>query len=329
MESGDNKRALIVGIFLALGIVIFVVGIFTVGSQQKSFVSGITIKAVFDDVAGLKKGNNVVFSGVKVGTISNIKFSGISQVQVTMSVEKATQQYIHRNASVKISTDGLIGNKIIVIDGGSPNAPEVQDGDALQAEKLLSTDDIMKTLQVNNTNLVAITGDIRKITRMMADGKGTVGALIADSTLALKLRAIVQNLQNTTANTNLMATQLDQFGAKLNSKGTLADKLLTDTSTYRQLKIAINNFQQTSASASTFINNLNTASSKLNGTNSAIGVLLNDPKGAVQVQTSLNNLQQSSIKLNDDLEAVQHNFLLKGFFKKKAKAQADSLKGTK
>src|SRR5476651_133527 len=122
MESGDSKRAVIVGIFIALGIVIFVVGIFTLGSNQKSFGGGLTINSVFDDVSGLKKGGGVWFSGVKVGTITNIKFIGISQVAVKMNIDKSTQEYIHRNASVRISSDGLIGNKIVTIDGGSPQA---------------------------------------------------------------------------------------------------------------------------------------------------------------------------------------------------------------
>ncbi|MDB5018098.1 MAG: transporter permease, partial [Mucilaginibacter sp.] len=85
--------------------------------------------------------------------------------------------------------------------------------------------------------------------------------------------------------------------------------------------------QQAATNASILTDNLNKASNKLNTTDNAIGILLNDPKGAVQVQSTLNNLQQSSVKLNQDLEAVQHNFLLKGFFKKKAQAKADSLKG--
>ena len=54
--------------------------------------------------------------------------------------------------------------------------------------------------------------------------------------------------------------------------------------------------------------------------------MLNDPKAAAQLQSTINNLQKSSVLLNEDLEAVQHNFLFKGFFKDKAKAKADSLK---
>src|ERR1700733_12316603 len=139
MAAAENRKAIIVGVFLSLGLVIFILGVFTLGGQQKSFDKSIHISAVFDDVAGLKKGNDIWFSGVKVGTISAIKFVGISQVNVLMKVDQNTQQYIHRNSGVRISSDGLIGNKIIVIDGGSPQAPVVQEGDVLQAEKLPST----------------------------------------------------------------------------------------------------------------------------------------------------------------------------------------------
>src|SRR5580698_4418785 len=100
MDLKENRRAVTVGIFLALGVVIFIVGVFTLGGQSKSFSKSIHISAVFDDVAGLKKGNNVWFSGVKVGTISDIRFVGASLVDVKMNVDQTTQQYIHRNAAV-------------------------------------------------------------------------------------------------------------------------------------------------------------------------------------------------------------------------------------
>jgi|SRR6185312_8232047 len=325
MATTENKKAITVGIFLAIGLVIFLLGVFTLGGQQKSFSKSIYISAIFDDVAGLKKGNNIWFSGVKVGTISSIRFTGASQVDVTMRIDESTQPYIHRNAGVHIGSDGLIGNKIIVIDGGSPQAPVVQDGDVLQAEKLLSTDDMLKVLQQNNQNLLGITTDFKLLSHRMLQGKGTVGALLADSIMGVQLRNSMRNLQATTEGAARLAAQLNQFSNKINTKGTLADKLFTDTVTFNKIKAAAAQLQQAAANASTLTSNLNKASNKLNTTDNAIGILLNDPKGAVQVQTTLTNLQASSVKLNEDLEAVQHNFLLRGFFKKKAKAKADSL----
>lgn len=324
MEKQETKRAVTVGIFIALGIAILVLGIFTLGGQQKSFERNFHISAVFDDVAGLKKGNNVWFSGVKVGTVSSIKFTGESKVDVVMAIDQNVQSYIHRNTGVKISSDGLIGNKIIVIDGGSPQAPIIADGDVVQADKLLSTDDIMKTLQKNNDNLLVITNDFKNITGNIVKGKGLVGALMTDSVMALKFRGIVNNLNATTASTQKMAMELNKFSDKLNTKGGLTDKMLTDTSVFNQLKASVAQLKKAANSAGALSENLNRASNKLNSTDNVLGVLLNDPKGAAQVQNTLNYLNQSSVKLNDDLEAVQHNFLLKGFFKDKAKKQAQA-----
>ncbi|GAB3926284.1 MlaD family protein [Mucilaginibacter myungsuensis] len=326
MDPKENKRAITVGIFIFLGIALFVLGIFTLGNGQKSFGGGLNVSAVFNDVGGLKKGGAVWFSGVKVGNITDIRFTGPSEVTVKMTIDEKIQSYVHNNAGVKISSDGLIGNKIIVLDPGSSHAPVIQNGDVLHAEKILSTEEITKTLQENNINLLSITNDLKKVTKQMAEGKGVVGTLLSDSVLADKFRSIVQNLNATTLATQRMAGDLQKFGTKLNSKGTLADNLLTDTSTYKKLTASVNNLKQTTASAAQMVDNMNKASDKLNGTNSIIGVLLNDPKGAVKVQSSLNYLQEASIKLNDDLEAVQHNFFLKGFFKKREKAKADSIK---
>jgi phospholipid/cholesterol/gamma-HCH transport system substrate-binding protein len=326
MDQAENRKAIIVGIFLALGLILFVVGILTLGGSQKTFSKSIHISATFDDVAGLKKGNNVWFSGVIVGTISSVRFTGPSQVDVKMRIDENSQQYIHRNAGVKISSDGLIGNKIIVIDGGSPQAPVIADGDVLQSEKLMSTDDMLKTLQQNNQNLLAITKDFKALSHKILEGKGTVGALLADSAMGIQLRNSMRNLQATTQSAANMAVQLDNFSKKLGTKGGLADKLLTDTTTFNKIQSSIAQLQKTVKSAGDLTENLNVASKQLVTPNNAIGVLLMDPKGATQVQTTLNNLQESSVKLNDDLEAAQHNFFLKGFFKDKAKrAKADSL----
>jgi phospholipid/cholesterol/gamma-HCH transport system substrate-binding protein len=207
MATTENRKAITVGIFLALALILFILGVFTLGGQQKSFEKSIKISAVFSDVQGLKKGNDVWFSGVKIGTISEIRFVGTSEVNVKMRIDQGTQQFIHRNSGVHISSDGFIGNKLIVIDGGSPQAPVVQDGDVLQAEKLSSTDDIIKTLQQNNQNLLSITTDFKLLSRKILQGKGTVGALMADSLMGVQLRNSMSNLEAATASAARLTVQ--------------------------------------------------------------------------------------------------------------------------
>ncbi|MEP6750853.1 MAG: MlaD family protein, partial [Bacteroidota bacterium] len=147
MSTASNKRAVIVGLFISIGIIIFLVGIFTLGGQQKTFTSSLTVTALFNDVSGLQKGNNVWFSGVKIGTVKKISFFGKSQVQVIMSVDKKAEDFIRKDAKAKIGSDGLIGNKIIVLYGGTQAAAPIENNDSLAAETALSSEDIMATLQ--------------------------------------------------------------------------------------------------------------------------------------------------------------------------------------
>jgi phospholipid/cholesterol/gamma-HCH transport system substrate-binding protein len=79
MSTDSTKRNVTVGVFVLLGIIIFVAGIFVLGGQQKRFTKSIKIIAVFSDVGGLKAGNNVWFSGVKIGTVKRISFYGAAQ----------------------------------------------------------------------------------------------------------------------------------------------------------------------------------------------------------------------------------------------------------
>jgi phospholipid/cholesterol/gamma-HCH transport system substrate-binding protein len=320
IKASDNKRAITVGIFLFIGLTIFLIGVFTLGSQKKTFVKSFGLNVVFDDIQGLKVGNNVWFSGVKIGTIKKIQFYGTSQVQVFLSIEEEAQKYIHKNSKATISSDGLIGNKIILIDGGTLKFPFVEDGDQLTVNTALSTDDIMKTLQVNNKNLVDITSDFRLLARNLVDGKGTIGALLTDQSVADNFKSIVVNLQNTTASANTMIEDLNDFTNKLNSKGGLADKILTDTVVFSRLQASVTELQKTAAAAALLTENLNQASAQLNKNDNAVGLLLNDKQTAEQVKSMMKNLESSSKKLDEDLEALQHNFLLRGFFKKKEKA---------
>ena len=84
--------------------------------------------------------------------------------------------------------------------------------------------------------------------------------------------------------------------------------------------------QQIAQSAQAVVNNIDKASSGLKGDSSPVGVLLNDTKAAADLKSTLTNLNMGSKKLDEELEALQHNFLLRGFFRKKEKAKADSIK---
>lgn len=322
--KSENKRSVIVGIFVFIGIAILVIGILTLGGQQKKFVKAIHLKAVFDDIGGLQTGNNIWFSGVKIGTVRKINFYGDSQVEIEMNVEEAVVEFIRKDAKATISSDGLIGNKIIVIYGGTTMAPPVQDGDRLESVMPLDTDKMMETLQVNNENLVEITADLKTLTSKLAAGEGIVGAVMTDSLLAQNFKSILVNLERASVNSNRMLTDLNKFTSKLNQEGNLFNELVTDTTIVTEIKSTMSSLKTSAENTEKLTDDLNTITEKFNSKDNAIGVFLNDPQFAEDLRSTLVNTDSATYNLNKGLEALPYTWPFRKGFKRKAKEEAKS-----
>jgi phospholipid/cholesterol/gamma-HCH transport system substrate-binding protein len=320
----QNKRTVIVGIFILFGLIIFAITILTLGGQKKSFVKTIPIHAIFKDVNGLLKGGNVWFSGVKIGTVGKIAFRGDSDVEVTMNIDLNVRTHIHKNAKAKIGSDGLIGNKIVVIYGGDLASPQIRKNDFLAVENALSTDDMMETLQANNKNLLEITNDFKSISRKIDGGKGILATLVNDPSLSSKiqvsatyLEATMANLKSVTENSKEFANNLQAFSVKINTKGNSINDLATDTLMYQKIKHTIGQISVASNSINKLTENLQTASEKINQNTNTVGWLLNDSASAKSMKVTVKNLELGSKKLDQNLEALQHNFLFRKFFNRK------------
>ena len=105
MNTSPNKRAITVGVFVVLGLVFLTAGVLVIGNIHQTFTRKLRVTSLFDDVNGLQKGSNIWFSGVKIGTVKQVDFFGVSQVKVIMNIDREAQPYIRKDAKVKISTE--------------------------------------------------------------------------------------------------------------------------------------------------------------------------------------------------------------------------------
>ena len=336
MNDSPNKRAVIVGIFVFVGMLFLVGGILMVGNLHETFKRKMQVMSFFDNVNGLQKGNNIWFSGVKIGTVSNLRFYGKSQVAVSLNIETKVQQYIRKDAKVKISTDGLIGNKILVIYGGTQGYDAVIEGDTLAVEAAISSEEMMNTLQENNKNLLVITTGFKDITtdfkdvstnfkaisKKLTTTNGSIGKLLNDNALYDNINTTTVSLKKASAKAQELVGELSNFSSSLNKKGTLAHDLTTDTIVFNAIKSSILQLQNMADTANAFIADLKATASN---PNSSIGVLLHDEQAGSYLKETLKSLESGSKKLDEDLEAVQHSFLLRRFFRKKAKALQQKL----
>lgn len=321
MSTNERKRSLTVGLFVLIGLIILVAGILVLGTQQNKFSKNLVVTTYFHDVKGLKVGNNVWFSGVKVGIVKEITFQSIDDVKVVMHIEEKSSQFIREDVVAKLGSDGLIGNAIVNLVGGSDQVPPIQDGGVIKSVGGTDTDAMFATLQTNNENLVEITKNFAVLSQQMVEGKGTVGALMTDSTIALSLKKSVQGLDKTMADVNKASANLVVLMNKLNSNQGLIHELTTDTVVFASLRESATQLQSVTETASTLMENLNATSARLNDKDNAIGVLTNDPEAAEEIRQILRNLNGSTEKLDENMKALQSNFLFRGYFRKQQKEQ--------
>ncbi|WP_229203433.1 MlaD family protein [Dyadobacter jejuensis] len=288
--------------------------------MKKLFGSTITVKTIFDDVSGLKSGNNIWYSGVKIGTVKSIRFLDNSQVEVLLNIEEKSKEFVRKNANAKVTTDGLIGNKIIVIYGGTTKVAHIEDGDEIHVEKIESTEEMISVLSENNKNLLGITSAFKTISKNILEGKGTAGLLLNDERLYNKLDNTMASLNQAALNAQSLTASLATFSQQLNKKGGLAHDLVTDTLVMKDVRSAITNLNQTVAGASSMVDNLKeTTESIKNDRTSTLGVLMHDKKTAENLQKTIQNLESSTDKLDENMTALRSNFLFRRYFRKKDK----------
>ena len=161
--KNDKGSKLKLGIFVSLSITLFIAGIYLIGERQQLFSSTFHVSGIFKDISGLQIGNNVRFSGINVGTIDNINIINDSLVKVDMLIRKEVKKFIHTDCIVAIGSEGLIGDKLMVITQGSSNAPIVNDGQKLASSEPVETDAIMASIQVTAGNAEIISGELAEI----------------------------------------------------------------------------------------------------------------------------------------------------------------------
>ena len=329
MEKRKNKNAVIVGVFILVALLIFVVLLFTLGGEKKSFSKKITLKVMFTDISGLKEGNNIWFSGVRVGTVKDIHLKAASEVEVTLNVEEKVRSFIHKDATVKISSEGLLGNKLVVLYGGSASSPIIENNDYVAAQETSPNDDIMVVLKSAGKNLLEISGNINEVSKKINAGEGSLGKLINDPSALNALQATLSNFRTVSANSKKVVANMEGFAARMNTQGSSVNKILTDTLIYDSVNAIVSQIKELTVTAGAFSNNIKTfseniknASGSLEDTTNTVGMILRSKEMARELQFTVNNLEDASKKMDEVLEAVQHNFLFRGYFRKKKKKEA-------
>jgi phospholipid/cholesterol/gamma-HCH transport system substrate-binding protein len=320
MEKTTSEKIRL-GLFVIIGLSFFVVAIYFIGSKQQMFGKTDHLSAVFNNVGGLQLGNNVRFSGINIGSVREIKIINDTTINVDMQIEKSYFQYIKKDAIASIGSDGLVGSVIINIIPGKGIEANVVAGDIIKSVNRIRTDDIMSTLNVTNQNAARLTADLLKITNDINNGNGTIGVLLRDSTMSNDLKETIHNLKLTSQKTTQTIDNLNTQIASLDNKNNVIG-VLKDTVVANKIKKVVINLNQSSEEINKVVTNLNATILNIKEGKGAINYLANDQKLVKQIDSTMSNINEASKKLNENLEALKHNWFFKGYFKKMEKQKA-------
>ena len=320
MEKSTTQKMRL-GIFVIIGLMLFVLAIYFIGEKQKMFGETNELSAVFNNVSGLQLGNNVRYSGINVGTVRGISMINDTTIRVDMIIDKTVFKHIKKNAVATIGSDGLVGNMIINITPGENSFSAVQPGDIIKSVNRIRTDDILSTLNVTNQNAALLTVDLLKITKEITQGKGTVGLLINDTIMGSDLKQTLRYLKLTSKGTSESVAKLNELIATLNNKDNVIG-VLKDTAVANKIKTIVGNLERSSDGINKVVTNLNATITNVKDGKGALNYLSNDPELVRKIDSTMTNINQASFRLNEDLEALKHNFLFRGYFKKQEKAKA-------
>lgn len=181
----------IVGLLLLLGL------IFIIGKQKNLFSSTFLVYAQFRNIGGTREGNFVRFAGINIGCVETISIINDTTVQLGLNIDKKIQPYIKKDAIASIGSDGLMGDKLILIAAGNSASPLVKDGDMLSSTNPINIDKIMNNLAKISDNATVLTEGLADIMEKINTGKGTIGRLLTDDNMAKKLEHTIETANQT------------------------------------------------------------------------------------------------------------------------------------
>lgn len=323
-----NKNNLWVGIVVAVGIVLFGTGLFLIGNQHKAFRRHVDFYTELANVNGIGKGAKVRVNGMDGGQVQDVMIPSTpsKRFRLKMTLEDRLHGLIRTDSVVSVETEGLVGDKFLLIRNGSDRAPEAVAGATLPSKEPF---DIGKMLEQANGLLTqvggtitdvqgrldgalnAVTNTVNNTNGVVSDlrrGKGAAGMLLEDPKTAAEVQQVVHNARSATESLDATVKQVNGLVGDVQQ---------------RQLVAKVDDTLNSTKSATA---QLDQVSQQVNRTlGSAFAQDQYGQDAGANLQQSLTNLKEATGNLADDTEALKHQFFLKGFFKKRGYDNLDHL----
>jgi phospholipid/cholesterol/gamma-HCH transport system substrate-binding protein len=333
-----------IGLFVVGGLVLFGIGMFLIGDRHQVFARHIEYYSEFVNLAGLPTGAKVRVGGMDAGQVLVISVpdSPSSRFRVKWRIDAKLSGLIRADSVATIGTEGVVGETFVAVLPGSARAARaaslatIPSKEPAELSELLTrgnqllgdADGMLKEVDGRlNIALGAVTTAVSNVNDLVVgvkEGRGTAGMLLRDDALAQRLRQTV----------NTTSSDLQEIMADLKAGRGPAGMLLRDEALAGRIRETVKNAQKASADLGLLVTDLNGRELPLKASdlmaslnnsarqvNDVIAEMAKPDEESMSaganLRTALMNANTATSNLADTTEALKHNFLVRGFFKKR------------
>jgi len=297
-----------VGVFVLGGFLLFAGGLFMIGDRQMAFAKKVTVYTEFKKITGLQPGALVRVSGAKAGSITQIlpPDAPSGKFRVELEIVEALHRLVRTDSLATIETEGLVGGNYLGITTGSDTAPIVAANATIAGKEPLDIADLVQQMgdTVTKVNDVVdeMREDVQRAVVAIADTAENANVLIT---------GVTGEVTKIAASGALISADAAQIAEGIRSgKGTIG-KLVNDDELYNRVSAIAKQTEETTEHARQLVQS---AKETLEG--------LQSKDGGVQgmtasVKQTMDDARESMADFTENMEALKHNFLLRGFFNKR------------
>ncbi len=223
------NRNVAVGIFAITGTALFVFAIFLIGNQHSVFAKHFQVYTDFRNLNGVGKGVKVRVAGFDAGEVKEVRIlsSPSAGFRLRLELSEQTRALVRTDSLAEIATEGVVGEKYVLIGPGSPSAPAaaqfatLPSREASDMAELLrkgadlvgNASEVLNSVSGRlNAALDAVTTTVNNADDLvigMKQGRGTVGMLLRDEKTAMDIRDAVASARNAASSLNHASAQAD------------------------------------------------------------------------------------------------------------------------
>jgi len=301
-----TARLVGVGVFVITGVLLFAVGLFMIGDRQMAFSRRFTVYTEFARVSGLEPGAIVRVSGAKAGEVKDIEVPAgpAKKFRVRMEVTEDLHPLIRTDSVAAIQTEGLVGGTFLAISTGSEQAPKAAENSTIPSQEPFEMADLLQqmseTVRKVNTTIDEMKDDVQYAVQSIYETVDNANALITD--VSDDVKSIASAGARISGNVAQIADNIR------NGRGTIG-RLVNDDDLYRRMNSIAQSAEDISSNVREVVARAREAIDNLQAKNGPVQGVTSDLK------QTLGDARDAMAGLAENMEALKHNFLFRGYFK--------------